>query len=401
MNSSPEFEPEQPQNDATDTAGEPGTPGDRDSTDRGPQDATSASWGRAPAGGISSSPAWQPGPPSDPPAPVPDSLASSSPTPPRDRSSEPWLSGPPPIEPPLFQLQPQPPVRIPHFGHLLFLLFALMPIGLLVTGGLMMLAMHDHLFGVSTAEQAMANIHYILGSEGVLYIFTFLPALLIFPFFWHESLLAGLQWNGAAAIRLRNRLFAAAAVCFVLALLNGELLPGPTNTPIEKVFRAPGAAWLLFAFGITFAPFFEEMFFRGFLLPSLCTAWDWFVEKFTHQPIRYSPSTTFTAYPGFAQSVVYQPIRPHDPNGHPLWSPSAMIAGSILTSIPFAWMHAAQTGYAIGPFLLLVGVSLVLCAVRLVTRSLACSVLVHASYNFLLFSVMLIASGGFRHLDKM
>jgi hypothetical protein len=34
-------------------------------------------------------------------------------------------------------------------------------------------------------------------------------------------------------------------------------------------------------------------------------------------------------------------------------------------------------------------------------RSLAASVLVHASYNFLLFSLMLLGTSGFQHLDKM
>jgi membrane protease YdiL (CAAX protease family) len=46
-------------------------------------------------------------------------------------------------------------------------------------------------------------------------------------------------------------------------------------------------------------------------------------------------------------------------------------------------------------------VSLILCGVRLKTRSLAASTLVHACYNFILFSTALISSGGFRHLDKM
>jgi membrane protease YdiL (CAAX protease family) len=46
-------------------------------------------------------------------------------------------------------------------------------------------------------------------------------------------------------------------------------------------------------------------------------------------------------------------------------------------------------------------VSLVLCAVRLVTRSLAASTLVHACYNFLIFSTMFVGTGGFRHFDKM
>ena len=250
--------------------------------------------------------------------------------------------------------------------------------GLVAAGVVFYAAVHARLFGVSTLQQAANDIHYILGTEALLYVFTFIPALFIFPLFWQKSLLAGLQWNGATALRLRSRLVSAALVCFVLAVLNGVLIPGPTNTPIEKVFHAPGAAWLLFAFGITIAPFFEEMFFRGFLLPSLCTAYDWFTEKATGDE-----------------------RRPLGENGHPQWSFFALIAGSILTSILFAALHAEQTGYSIGPFLLLVCVSLVLCAVRLSTRSLAASVLVHASYNFLLFSLMLIGTGGFRHLDKM
>ncbi len=79
----------------------------------------------------------------------------------------------------------------------------------------------------------------------------------------------------------------------------------------------------------------------------------------------------------------------------------AMIVASVLTSIPFALMHGEQTSYSIGPFLLLVSISLVLCWVRLNLRSLAASVMVHSSYNLLLFSMMFLGTGGFRHLDKM
>jgi membrane protease YdiL (CAAX protease family) len=78
-----------------------------------------------------------------------------------------------------------------------------------------------------------------------------------------------------------------------------------------------------------------------------------------------------------------------------------MAIASILVSVPFAAMHAEQQGYALGPFVLLICVSMVLCAVRLKTRSLAASVVVHSTYNFLLFAVMLIDTGGFKHLDKM
>ena len=78
-----------------------------------------------------------------------------------------------------------------------------------------------------------------------------------------------------------------------------------------------------------------------------------------------------------------------------------MVIAAIATSLPFALVHAEQQGHALGPFLLLIAVSLVLCAVRLVTRSLAASVVVHACYNFLLFSLMMVGTAGFRHLEKM
>ena len=157
-------------------------------------------------------------------------------------------------------------------------------------------------------------------------------------------------------------------------------MPGPTNAPIDKIFRSPGAAWLLFAFGVTLAPFFEEMFFRGFLLPALCTACDWIVEKMH----------------------ATRPPRPLDANGHPQWSlPAMIVALRRSPAFPSPCLHVEQQGYSLGPFLLLIVVSLVLCAVRLKTRSLAASTLVHACYNFIIFSLMLIGTGGFRHLDKM
>ena len=283
-------------------------------------------------------------------------------------------------EPTLFEsfAQPEviPPTRIPHLGHL-FVLAALALVGLLLAGGLSVLALHYHLFGVSTFDRANSDIHYTLGSMAMLYLTTFAGCLIVFPLFWHKSFFAGIAWNGATALRFWGRLIGAAFVCFLLALFNPWLIPGPTDAPIDKIFRVPGAAWLLFGFGVTFAPFFEEITFRGFLLPAICTAYDWIGEKMQHTP---SPPLGF--------------------DGQPQWSMRAMVVGSILTSLPFALMHGEQTGYSIGPFLLLVGVSLVLCWARS-ARSLAASVLVHASYNFMLFFLMLLGTGGFRHLDKM
>jgi membrane protease YdiL (CAAX protease family) len=267
--------------------------------------------------------------------------------------------------------------RIPNMGHVAILaLIALC--GLFGASLAARAALEMHLFGVTTLTQATNDIHYTLGTEGILYLLTLVGSVVIFPLLWHKSLFAGLQWRGRTALALRGRLISSAVICFLLALVNGILIPGPENTPIDRLFRTPGAAWLLFAFGVTAAPFFEELAFRGFLLPAFCTAFDWMGEQ----------------YKGLAP-------QPLDEYGHPNWSRQAMGAASVVTSILFALLHGDQTGYSLGPFLLLVCVSLVLSWARLGTRSLAASVVVHACYNFILFSFMFLGTSGFRHLDKM
>jgi membrane protease YdiL (CAAX protease family) len=281
------------------------------------------------------------------------------------------------IAPPTFYPEPEPESRIPNFGHASILVVIAL-LGFVAAGLAVQFAFRAHLWGVKTIEQAATDVHYTLASMAVLYIVSFSLSFFFFPRLWHKPFFAALQWNAHAAVRYRRWLFAAACLCFVLALIDELILPGPNNAPIDKMFSNTSAAWLLFGFGVLVAPFFEEMTFRGFLLPALCTSVDWAVSLRTKQP-----------------------PPPLGPNGHPQWSLAAMIIGSLLTSLPFAAMHADQIAHSIGPLLLLYCVSLVLCFARLITRSLAASTFVHASYNFLLFSLMLVGTGGFRHLDKM
>jgi membrane protease YdiL (CAAX protease family) len=277
----------------------------------------------------------------------------------------------------LLQTEPPLPARIPHLGHL-FLLGALAALGFVCATLLMLAAVHVHLFGAKDMTAAAANVHYILGSETVIYLVMFAGSLLIFPLLWNKNFFTGIHWRGNTALQLGWRLPAISVACFVLATLDELLLPGPAHAPIEDIFRTPGAAWLMFAFGVTFAPFFEEIIFRGFLLPALATAWDWAIERSTGKP-----------------------RLPLDADGQPQWSVFAMVTASIATSLPFALVHAEQQGHSIGPFVLLVTISLILCAVRLKTHSLAASTLVHACYNFMLFFLMMVSTGGFRHLDKI
>ena len=270
-----------------------------------------------------------------------------------------------------------PPPRKPNFGD--FLVFAMLAFGGSLCAGLVVLgALHFHILGISTFKQANDEVHYRIGSQAVWYLVTLLFCVAVYPLLWRRSFFAGIEWRASAAARHIWRLVGAAGACFVGAIVDELLIPGPANTPIDQTFRMPGAVWLLFAFGVTLAPLIEEIAYRGFLLPSLCTAYDWMVEQFT----RSKP-------------------RPLGENGFPQWSLRAMAVGSVLTSIPFALMHGEQTAYSMGPFLLLVAISLVLCWVRLAVRSLAASVVVHSSYNLLLFTLMFFGTSGFRHLDKM
>lgn len=346
----------------------------------------------------------------------------------------------PPV--PLEPLRPQP--RIPHLGHLA-LLFLFLLCGWVVAVLFSGAAMYFHFFGLHSLEQAKTNAPFLMSSEAIIYLVTLILCLVGFPPMWRRGFFSGLQWNGAAAIRRISLLLGAAVVCFALALLSEYVAPGPKNAPIEKLFQRPGAAWVLFAFGVTFAPFFEEMIFRGFLLPAFCTCFDWVAEESSATPAspdgstRWAPLTLVTAFVvtsipfiaicadpfhhfllrgmvvllwclGMLLAWAYVSARstlprgrsaPVDAAGHPVWSFPAMVFASLYVSLCFALLHAAQQGYSLGPFVLLIVVSLVLCWARLSTRSVASSVLVHASYNFMIFMLTMASTEGFRHMQRM
>jgi len=298
-------------------------------------------------------------PGSEPAVPVSDDL--SFPV-----SGLPFLVAPPPARPR--------PIRIPHLGHVLLLLLLLLA-GAVCAVILALVALHFHLFGVSTPDQVQRSMFYNIGIMGLLYLFAFVPALAVFPLLWRRGILAGLQWSGTSAYRLRWRLFGLGVGCAGAALALQSVLHLPRDTPIQQMLNSPQAAWLMFAFGVTVAPLCEEVLFRGFLLPSACTAFDWIREKLT----RSAPPELL-------------------PNGHPVWSLPAMIFGAAITSALFALLHAGQTSNAKGVLLVLWTMGMVLSGIRLKTRSLAASTLMHASYNFTLFMMVLAATHGFRNL---
>jgi hypothetical protein len=266
--------------------------------------------------------------------------------------------------------------RIPHFGDLA-LVAALLLGGLFCSILLIFAAVYFHLFGVSRIEDAMHSMAYAVGTMVVWYAVAFAPAAAVFPSLWGKSLLAGLQWNASVPRRIWPALMGTGAACFLLALSAKSILHFPDKSPIAGLMSTPQAVWIMFFFAITLAPLCEEIMFRGFLLPALSTAFDWTGEKLTRRP-----------------------PPPLLAGGRPRWSLAAMIFASIVTSAIFAVFHMSQNGNALGPLVLIFSVSLILCAVRLGTRSLAASTLTHASYNFTLFLAMAITSDGFQHLHR-
>lgn len=126
----------------------------------------------------------------------------------------------------------------------------------------------------------------------------------------------------------------------------------PKSLPIEEFFKNPSSGYLLAAFGILIAPMVEELFFRGFLYPALAR-----------------------------------------------WTGS--ITAIVITAAAFAALHGTQLAYSWAPLLVLFVVGSVLTVIRARKRSVATCVIVHMGYNLLLFLVVFLHTGGFRHMERL
>ncbi len=262
----------------------------------------------------------------------------------------------------------------PNMGHLL-ILFILSAILLLGSQFASLATMrYFRVFGRHSMQTYAAlmqgDARWLVATEAFGYALVLCAAVPLFRAIWHRSFASGLHWNAAQAGSHLGRLLLVGLGCgFGIALL-GTYLPMPKDPPIlADLIRSPSGAWMMFIFGITGAPLFEEMFFRGFLLPAFLNAFRWLSLKGDLSP----------------RAVVWL----------------GMPASALLTSVPFALLHGQQVSHAWAPVLLIGLVSLVLCAVRLRLNSLASSTIVHSAYNFTLFAGILVQTGGFRHLDRI
>ena len=212
-------------------------------------------------------------------------------------------------------------------------------------------------------------------AEAIAYVLTLAVSFQLFPRLWERSFLHGIQWNVLAAHRRWFWIIPSAIAVSALAQVAEHFVRMPQNNPVGQLMRTPLGAWGVTAFGVLLAPLIEEIAFRGFLLPALATAYDWLSLDRTPAALRRWETTS----------------------GH---STAAVVFGAIFSSVPFALLHAPQLSHAWAVVGVLFGVSLALSYVRIRTHSVACSTLMHATYNLTLFVSAFIATGGYRHLEK-
>ena len=244
---------------------------------------------------------------------------------------------------------------------------------LLTSVSVFALAMGFHLLGTETPEQLLREPRLLIPSMAAAYLIAGAIVWAIFTYLWQQTFLRGLHWNFAAVRRRWMPLLVGGIALSLVVQFLSNFLPVPKTLPIDDFFRNSADVWMVALFGTFVAPIFEELAFRGFLLPSLASAWDWLQGSREDAGVDQDPH----------------------------WSVAALVVSCTITSIAFALVHADQLAHAWAPLAVLFAVSLVLCGVRLWTQSLAASTLIHATYNGTIFTILFFATGGFRHLDKI
>jgi membrane protease YdiL (CAAX protease family) len=264
--------------------------------------------------------------------------------------------------------------RIPNLGHaIVFVSFAGM---LLFLFQLILLALGKSPSAVHPAAVTVQHPKLQIATLAATYLLTLLAAWLFYPLVWKRAFLDGLQWHWSTARQQAAKLIGLGFMLGAMMQLVTYFITPPKTLPIDEFFLTPSTAWLVTLFGTIAAPVFEETCFRGFLVPAFAIAYDWLSLPRTEQALmRWQTTSTLT--------------------------PLALIFSAILTSIFFAMMHFQQVAHLWAAMLVLFCISLVLTFVRVKTQSVAASAVVHSAYNFFVFLIVLIATGGYRHLDRM
>ena len=199
-------------------------------------------------------------------------------------------------------------------------------------------------------DKVVTDARLATGSQLLAYLITFWFVYRLIVRHYGIPFLEGVRWRWPGG-KWPIYILAGLVLCLATQALE-RVLPQPKHIPLADLFRTPLAAWLLVIFGTFIGPPAEELFFRGLLFPSLARKMNL------------------------------------------LWS-------VVLTALPFALLHAAQLAFGWGPLLGIFFVGVVLTLVRAKADSLAASILVHVAYNALTFGLVIYATQGFQHLERI
>lgn len=267
--------------------------------------------------------------------------------------------------------------RIPHLGHAI-LFFSITAFCLVIALGIVFGFAQHHYADAKLDSQALMLAHpgLQLVAQALGYLAAMGLSIWFFPLLWHRGFFAGVHWNGNAVRRHWKQIVLLAIVASIAAQLAQNLVPTKDNAPIDDLLNNAHLIGYMALFATILGPFMEEMAFRGFLLPAIATAYDWLA-------LDRTPAARDRWQRSIAHTV------------------PALVFSAIVSSVPFAVLHAAQIGYAWGVVGILYAVSLTLSLVRIRTQSLACSTLMHATYNSVIFVLIFISTNGFHHLEKI
>jgi membrane protease YdiL (CAAX protease family) len=277
-------------------------------------------------------------------------------------------------EPSVGQDSVAPPRRIPHLGHaFIFVGFTGL---LLIVLELVLAALGKATGSVHGGVTTLLRPKLQIGLLATTYLTTLLAAWFFFPQLWLRSFLSGIEWRWSAARNQAGKLLALGLLLGMMMQIVARFITPPKTLPIDEFFLTPMDAWLITLFGTVLAPMFEEICFRGFLVPACAIAYDWLSLPRTEQArTRWQTTTTLT--------------------------PAALIFSAVLTSLIFALLHTSQVAHLWNALLVLFSISLLLTWVRLKTGSVAASALVHGAYNGFVFLMVILQTGGYRHLERM
>ena len=155
------------------------------------------------------------------------------------------------------------PEKKPFWGYLdlalvLGLLFAFVALILLVAAGFV--------FALPSLRQDQAQL--LLPTQIALYAAVYLSLRLVFAMRHSKRVLGSLGWC-AARINLFVVGLGGIVLAFIVAGLATLVHTPKVPSPVESLMDSPVLLSLFGLMAVTIAPFFEELFFRGFLQPLL------------------------------------------------------------------------------------------------------------------------------------